>query len=76
MLVLANNPEKGPSIIQKAERFAWFQNPKSSADEYARLYCKYLGAGVRGNVADRKRYAARLGLLNVSKIYRGALKVT
>jgi hypothetical protein len=76
MLVLANDPEQGPSIIERAESFVWFQNPKSASDEYARIYCKYVAAGVSGNVAERKRYAARLDLLGVTNIYRSALKVT
>lgn len=75
MLVLAEGPESGPSIIKTAENLSWFRNPQSAEDEYARIYCKYLLAGVRGETIERKRHEAVLALLKVRKIYRGSLKI-
>ena len=76
MLVLANDPELGASIIKTAEGFGWFRNPQSAADEYARIYCKYVAAGVSGDSTERKRCAATLDLLKVTNVYRNSLKVT
>ena len=76
MLVLADIPERGPEIISRAETLPWFQNPQSSGDEYARGYCQYVAAGVRGDISERRRWAQELGRLSVKPVYRRALNVT
>jgi hypothetical protein len=76
MLVLANAPERGPEIIDAAEALPWFREPKSSGDRYARDYCRYVAAAVRGDAAERKRWAQELDRHAVKRIYRNALLVT
>ena len=76
MLVLADIPERGPEIIGRAETLSWFQKPQSSGDEYARGYCQYAAAGIRGDISERERWAQELGRLSVKPVYRSALRVT
>ncbi len=76
MLVLADAPERGPEIIDEAEALPWFRAPKWTGDEYARDYCRYVAAAVRGDAAERKRWAQELGRHSVKRIYRNALLVT
>jgi hypothetical protein len=76
MLVLAHSPKLGPNIITAAQAFPWFQNPKSAGDRYARDYCQYVAAAVRGDAAERKRRAQELARLSVRSIYRNSLRVT
>lgn len=76
MLVLAHSPKLGLKIITAAQAYPWFQNPKSVGDRYARDYCQYIAAAVRGDVAERKRRAQELTGLSVKRIYRNSLRVT
>jgi hypothetical protein len=76
MLILAHEPERGSDIIDAAEALPWFQDPKSPGDEYARDYCRYVAAAVRGDTTERKKWAQELGRLSVRSVYRNALKVT
>ena len=76
MLVLAHSPERGPEILETVEALPWFRVPKSTGDKYARDYCRYVAAAVRGDAAERKRWAQELGRYSVKRIYRNALLVT
>jgi hypothetical protein len=76
MLVLANAPERSPEIIDAAEALPWFQDPKSAGDQFARDYCRYVAAAVRGDAVGRKKWVQALGQLSVKRIYRNALRVT
>lgn len=76
MRVLSHEPELGPMIVQEAQSLAWYRQPESLGDEYARDYCKYMFAGVEGNGPARRRWAQRLKHMKVKSLYHGALKVT
>ena len=73
MLVLANPPEEGAGITTAAQAFSWFQSPKSANDRYAREYCLYFAAGMRGDVAERRQRAQELRQQSVKSIYRNSL---
>ncbi|MEO6199290.1 MAG: hypothetical protein ABIO68_05075, partial [Sphingomicrobium sp.] len=72
MLVLAHAPEQGPEIIQAAEALDWFREPQSAGDEYARDYCRYFAAGVRGDVPECEQRARELRARSVKRVYRNA----
>lgn len=76
MLVLAHEAKRGPEIIDSAEALPWFREPKSAGDKYARDYCRYVAAAVRGDTAERERWTRELARHSVKRIYRNALRVT
>jgi hypothetical protein len=76
MLVLAHEPERGPEIISAAEALPWFREPRSPGDKYARDYCRYVAAAVRGDAVERQRWAQEVGQHPVKSIYRNSLMVT
>ena len=74
--LLRQDPAEGLAALASVKGRSWFIYPTTESELYAKVYCEYFEFGLKGLALERDHKKDVLLSMDVSDLYRSALRVT